>query len=186
MKRTRKGFTLIKLLVVISILAALSAVMAISSSSAIASAKAATIVSNLQAIKTGAIVFYSDYRDVSNDAEFTVTNFNNVSNDYLDEPTIKMINKEGRYALSIISGGTGKPQLWYVGYALNNAETDNAQVLKKLIARADRFGLIGGTATAPADTSSKYTFTALTASGKTITNTAAVAKTSTAVWMKVR
>jgi|GEM_PF-2582041 len=189
MRKLRKGFTLIELLVVIEILSALSAAMMISSSSAIASAKAAAIVSNLQAIKTGAIVFYTDYRDVSADADFSQESFYKVSNDYLDEATIKMINKDKRYTFVTVANGTGanaKPQTWYAGYALNSDETDNAQVIKKLAARAENFGLFGGSgsgtgATKPAANNTKYTWpTKVTAPNASITTT------STAVWMRVR
>ena len=185
MRKLRKGFTLIELLVVIAILAALSAAMAISSSGAVASAKAASIISNLQTIKTAALVFYNDYREQSGDADFSEASFNNVSKDYLDETTIKMMDKDGRYALKIIANGTGasaKPQEWYVGYALDASETDNIQVVKKLIARADRLGLTGGKATAPTASNAKYGFT--TSKIGDITGT--LATTSTAVWMRVR
>ena len=175
-----KGFTLIELLVVIAILAALSAAMAISSSGAVASAKAATIISNLQSIKTGALVFYNDYREQSRDTEFTETSFNAVSNDYLDEATIKMINKDGRYALKMT---TGSPKQWYVGYAMDATETDNEQVLKKLAARADNVGLTGGGKASKSN--GKYKFDTVPGNN----NSAAITtgKTpSTAIWMRVR
>ena len=54
MKKTRKGFTLVELLIVVSILATLTATMTMSVSGATAKAKAATIASNIEAMKTAA------------------------------------------------------------------------------------------------------------------------------------
>lgn len=49
MKRTRKGFTLVELLIVVAILATLSAAMTMAVSGSTAKAKAATIASNVNA-----------------------------------------------------------------------------------------------------------------------------------------
>ena len=57
MKKFRKGFTLVELLIVIAILGTLAAAMSVSSSSATAAAKAATIYNNINAIKTAAVLY---------------------------------------------------------------------------------------------------------------------------------
>ena len=57
MKKLRKGFTLVELLIVIAILGALSAGMSVSSSKATAAAKATTINNNINAIKTAAALY---------------------------------------------------------------------------------------------------------------------------------
>ena len=60
MKRTRKGFTLVELLIVVAILGSLSAAMSLSSGRATASAKASTIISNVEACKTAAALYVAD------------------------------------------------------------------------------------------------------------------------------
>ena len=61
MRNTRKGFTLVELLIVITIMASLSAMMAITSGGATSRAKASSIVANVEACKTAAAVFYNDH-----------------------------------------------------------------------------------------------------------------------------
>ncbi len=73
MKRTRKGFTLVELLIVIAILGALSAGMSVSSSKATAAAKVTTIYNNITSIKTAAVLYQlqegNEFKEVNATAE---------------------------------------------------------------------------------------------------------------------
>ncbi len=61
MKRTRKGFTLVELLIVIAILGTLSAAMSVSVIGSTAKAKAATIASNVEACVNAAALYCADH-----------------------------------------------------------------------------------------------------------------------------
>lgn len=63
MKRTRKGFTLVELLIVVAILATLSAAMTVSVMGSTAKAKAATIASNVNAFVNAAAMYCADNMD---------------------------------------------------------------------------------------------------------------------------
>ncbi len=76
MKKARKGFTLVELLIVVAILATLTATMMVSMRGATAKAKAASIAANLESCHTAAMLYYAasgdkDLSEVSADAVLT-------------------------------------------------------------------------------------------------------------------
>jgi|GEM_PF-6851246 len=59
MKKARKGFTLVELLIVVAILAVLTTTMMVSMRGATAKAKAASIAANLESCRTAAMLYYA-------------------------------------------------------------------------------------------------------------------------------
>ena len=60
---SRKGFTLVELLIVIVVIGVLSAMMIMSASEAVSTAKVATMISNLRNLKTAVTAWYFDNTD---------------------------------------------------------------------------------------------------------------------------
>ncbi|MBQ7577738.1 MAG: type II secretion system protein [Synergistaceae bacterium] len=79
--KSRKGFTLVELLIVIVVIGILSAMMMLSSTEAMSSARAAKIISDLRNLKTAVIAWYVDHPDLVDTATGKVrekiTNNNN-------------------------------------------------------------------------------------------------------------
>ena len=73
MKKMRKGFTLVELLIVIAVLGALSAAMTMASSTATAKAKAASIANNLKVCTSGAQVYNFEHANDSSLKDVTTT-----------------------------------------------------------------------------------------------------------------
>ena len=72
MKRMRRGFTLVELLIVVAILGTLAAMMSVSTNTATATAKAQQIINNIEACKTAAGIYYLEHRDDDMTAEGAV------------------------------------------------------------------------------------------------------------------
>ncbi len=72
MKRSRKGFTLVELLIVMAIIAALTGVMSASMIKGVAKAKAAAIVANFDSARTAAAEYYALHISDSGLADITL------------------------------------------------------------------------------------------------------------------
>ena len=133
MNKTRKGFTLVELLIVIVVIGILSAMMMLSSSEAVTSAKASNIASNLRNLKTAAHALYADkeaYYSAKPD----------------EAPSIDDVCKYLNGKSKIKEGDVAKYQLWnggangwyvcYNAYNSTEAGTEGKKIGQKLGGRA--------------------------------------------------
>ena len=85
MKRTRKGFTLVELLITVAILAVLSTAMMMSVKDATPTAQATRVGSDFKAFATAVNLYFYDSKDVTPTQEYFV----NHSDDYLSGGKLK-------------------------------------------------------------------------------------------------
>ena len=145
MKKMRKGFTLVELLIVIAILGAMSAMMATSSSESIDASAASAILNNLQTMKTAAFEMYMERADIASLSE--VANDTDIDGDDGEgEETVGDVLGKllGRIDIADNYGIIGDGSSWYVYYTITADESKN--VKDKLAAAANKSGLLGGTA----------------------------------------
>ena len=128
MKKTRKGFTLVELLIVVAILGVLTATLSISAGDATARAKAAAIVNNIEACKNGAALYYSaNYNDSS--AGMKPSEFLKAESDYV--PNWSSFATGG--TVTYTAGEQTTPDTWSltVSFASDKEATKIATALSK-------------------------------------------------------
>ena len=128
--RTKKGFTLVEMLIVIMIIGVLSSMMMISSTESINSAKASDIITTLNNIKIAALAHYVDSFDVynsTNSPELDIANIKpylNNGNSLSSEYDVKQNNKS-----------------WFATYTFTTNSGSNSEIKSKLAGRAQSSGL---------------------------------------------
>ncbi len=163
MRNTRKGFTLVELLIVIAIMASLSAMMAISSSESIDASSASAILNNLQTMKAAAFDMYMSEPKAASLGAFALNATDpivtaptgegatdNRSDDDKKSPNGLLASKYlGKASLGTKYSLIGSSKHWYVVYTMDT--DDSTAVRGKLKDKATDAGLYG-TTTAPANT----------------------------------
>ena len=132
MKRTRKGFTLVELLIVIVVIGILSAMMMLSSNEATTTARANNIASNLRNLKTAGLAYYTDNMNGSFDNDSVKKGMF----EYLSGKTEIPDSKD--YTINIANGK------WYVIYTFPNTMASIKRVKTKVKGRTKALGLLDG------------------------------------------
>ncbi len=141
MKKFRKGFTLVELLIVLAVLGSLSAMMTGASSDAIDTSTASAILGNLRTLKAAAFEMYMEKPEVASTA--TIEDDTTITG--LDNKKVKEILGEyvGKKTIGKKYHIIGSSSAWYVYYKLDADE--NTNVRAKLKAKAEDAGLWGTT-----------------------------------------
>ncbi len=139
MKNSRKGFTLVELLIVIVVIGILSAMMMLSSTEAVTSAKASNIVSNLRNLKTAALAYYVDHLDAAEGK----TTADEISKTFKDD-VLKYLKASDSQTVDsnydIVVNASG----WFVTYTISGTDTEKTAIQNKLEGRAKSVGLCDG------------------------------------------
>ena len=141
MKRSKKGFTLVELLIVVAIIAVLASMMTLASSDATVAAKAASIANGYKIIGTAFTVYHSISGDESSADYFSgkTGKYAGVSKDYVG-PQVKNLTK---YSVTeTTDGGVSK---FYVAYDFTN----ETAVLNKFLTYSKDMGMTGEAASKP-------------------------------------
>ncbi len=111
MKRTRKGFTLVELLIVIAIMAALSGSMMIAGSTGTKKADVAKVATGIATVGNAVNLFIT----ISGDTADALTYFNGHSEDFVTIP-----NRQ-RYKVTRDEASATAAARWYVSYDVTKA-----------------------------------------------------------------
>ena len=144
MKKLRKGFTLLELLVVIGVMGILSSVAMIAGQQATDAARATTIAEGLEKAAAAMMMYYADNAEIiakegiGTSTKVTVADLRTGTNAYLKTAdAIADTATAGQYSISVV--GSAPAQTWWIVYTLQ--ATDIAGVGPILKNKANRMEL---------------------------------------------
>ena len=135
-RKVRKGFTLVELLIVIVIIGILAAAMLLASSSATDNAEASNVINDLRSMKTAAMMLYADTKLGSASSAAATTLDLAALAKYMDNP--QRITEDNGYMFDATTV-TGQ---WWVGIDLEKTKKATG-VRQRLEMRAATIGLFG-------------------------------------------
>ena len=126
MKRTRKGFTLVELIIVIGIISILGVMSIMGGGEVTNAATASKIIEEFKTLSSAMNMYYADNKILC-DKGITAANIKTGLATYVKSTDIIVTDKAaaGKYYLSVL-GNTD----WYLTYTLNGAATKVGQILK--------------------------------------------------------
>ena len=145
MKKMRRGFTLLELLVVIGVMGIMSSMAMIAGQQTTDAARATNIADNLEKAAAAMMMYYSDNADViavegvKDDGSIKASDVLAGTNAYL-KSTSQLVDTAaaGKYAITI--DGTAPAQTWWIVYTLpDNDLTGVGPIMKN---KASRLGLM--------------------------------------------
>ncbi len=133
MKRTRKGFTLVELLLVIGIIAILGSMGLVGGREATSIAEAQKIVENFHLISSAMNMYYADNTAaIAKDDNFAATTIRTGIKPYIKDISVVAENSEtaGKFLISFGSNnGTDVKTEWWLQYTLGTADSKIADIL---------------------------------------------------------
>ena len=137
MKKFRKGFTLVELLIVIGIMGTLSSLAMIAGQEASDAAKATNIADGLEKVAIAAMAYYADNAEIIDVNGATTKDVVDGANAYLKVAVVEDKDiAEGKYAIGLY--GEGSTAKWMVAYKLAKTDGNVGKVLKN---KTKRMGL---------------------------------------------
>ena len=135
MKRTRKGFTLVELLVVIGIIGVLGAMGLIGGKEANNIATATKIVEDFHIISAAMDMYYSDNKsEIDKDGGSTIDGekIAKALEAYVKKNSSKIVGKDqnaGQFLVTVTAASTTASMQWWLSYLLDDGESGVAKIL---------------------------------------------------------
>ena len=146
MKRTRKGFTLLELLVVIGVMGILSSTAMIAGQQATDAARSTNIADGLEKAASAMMMFYSDNATDINTNGTTATKVATGANAYLKKTSQLADATAADTYFAVVTDATATAK-WYVGYTFLTSDTAIQAMIANKAKRMELYSDCDGTDT---------------------------------------